>query len=141
MTRAVMPKDVAPHPSVQEFLDGFARSLTAGDGEAIGRMWAVPAYVLGDTMAMPVTTVKEVEDFFAGAKDQYNKRGISDTRAVIKREIWLTDRIVAVDVRWPYIDANGAEKGEESSTYVLQVDDIGALKIRTTIMHGASETM
>ena len=48
-------------------------------------MWAVPALVLGDPMARPVSTLLEVEQFFGGAKEQYHARGISDTG----RKSWI----------------------------------------------------
>ena len=66
---------------VQEILDRLAEAVTEGNGKAVAKMWAVPALVLGDTMARPVSTLLEVEQFFGGAKEQYNARGISDTRA------------------------------------------------------------
>jgi ketosteroid isomerase-like protein len=126
-------------PAVQAFLDRFGALVTAGDGAAIAQLWETPAYVLGDTMAMPVTSPEEVATFFGGAKPQYNERGITDTRAEIQRETWHTDRLVSVEVRWPYLDAEGAAHGSETSTYVLRVDDAGQLRLRVAIMHGATE--
>lgn len=137
------PGSVRPMPSpgteddeVQGFLDQFGRSLTAGDGDAIARMWAVPAYILGDTMAQVVSSREEIATFFSGAKEQYNKRGISDTRAEIFGLEWVTDRIVVVDVRWPYLDERGNEKGEESSTYTLRRDDFSDLRLHIALMRG-----
>jgi hypothetical protein len=49
----------------------------------------------------------------------------------------MTDRILVVEVRWPYLDQEGNEAGEESSTYTLRRDDQGHLKIRAVVMHGA----
>jgi hypothetical protein len=123
---------------VQDFLDRFARALTAGDGKTIATMWATPAYVMADEMSRAVGTTEEVEQFFAGAKDQYNERGITDTRAEILHLEWLTRRIAVVDVRWPYLDEDGKELGEETSTYTLWKDDDGELKMRVVVMRGAS---
>jgi hypothetical protein len=83
-------------------------------------------------------TLSEVEQFFGGAKDQYNALGIVTTRADIQRLEWLTDRVVLVDVRWPYLDARGNERGEESSTYTLRRDDAGELKMQAVVMRGAT---
>jgi hypothetical protein len=125
-------------PGVQAFLDRFGALVTAGDGAAIAKLWETPAYVLGDTMAMPVASPEEVATFFGGAKAQCNERGITDTRAEIQRETWHSDRVVSVEVRWPYLDADGEEHGSETSTYVLRLDDAGALRLRVAIMHGAT---
>jgi hypothetical protein len=123
---------------VQAFLDRMARALTAGDGRTIATMWETPALVVGDEMLMAVRTPEEVERFFAGAKDQYNKMGISDTRADIVRLTWATHRIAIVQVRWPYLDARGEEVGEETSTYTLKRNQAGELKLCAAVMHGAA---
>lgn len=124
---------------VQELLDAFARALTAGDGVAIGKMWELPSYVLGDGMARTIEMREEVEEFFGSAKDQYAERGITDTRAEITRLEWLTEKIALVGVRWPYLDEDGTEKGEERSTYALRQGDDGALRICAVVMQGASD--
>jgi hypothetical protein len=124
--------------SVQDFLDRFARALTSGDTRTIVSMWELPAFVLGDDMSLVVSSPEQVEQFFAGARDQYNSRGITDTRAEILRCDWATERLVLVDVRWPYIDARGHEVGEESSSYALRRGDDGELRMRVALMRGAS---
>jgi hypothetical protein len=125
-----------PDTEVQDFLDRFAHAMTAGDGKAIARMWAVPALVLGDDLTQPVNTSEEAEEFFGGAKDLYNKRGITDTRPEIFGLAWITDRIALVDVRWPHLDQTGKEIGEEASSYVLRREDAGELKLQAAIMRG-----
>lgn len=123
---------------VAEFLDGFARALTAGDTDFLAAIWETPAFVVGDAGVHDVGSAEEVEAFFRGAKAQYNARGITDTRPDILRLEWITGRIAVVKVRWPYLDAKGAEVGEETSTYILRTDEAGALKIRVAVMHGES---
>ncbi|MGH7710710.1 MAG: DUF6841 family protein [Gemmatimonadaceae bacterium] len=130
------PTPGAEDREVQGFLDKLGSSLTAGDARTVATMWAVPAYVIGDNGAQVVNSRDEVEQFFSGAKEQYNKRGITDTRAEIFGLEWLTDRIVVVDVRWPYLDARGEEKGGEASTYTLRRDDNGELKLHIALMRG-----
>jgi hypothetical protein len=131
---------VARDASVQDFLDRFGRALTAGDGKTIATMWSMPALVLGDTMVKAVSTPAEVEQFFGGAREQYNQRGITDTRPDILRLEWVTERIVVVDVRWPYLDAKGHEIGSESSTYTLRRNDDNALEMVVVLMRGVDES-
>ena len=121
---------------VQEFLNGFARALTAGDGKAIAELWGVPALVIGADAVRSVTTLEEVAAFFGGAKEQYTRRGIVDTRADIRDEEWIGDRIVIVKIRWPYLDASGQEIGAEASDYTLRRNDAGKLEIRGIVMRG-----
>jgi hypothetical protein len=132
-------KDRGEAGHVQDFLDRFARAVTAGDGRAIAKMWNIPAMVIGDQDVRTIGSTREVEQFFGGAKAQYNARGVVDTRAEIIREEWATDRIVVVLVRWPYLDKHGNEVGEESSSYTLRRDDKGELKLCVALMRGASE--
>ena len=122
---------------IQRFFDRFARAVTSGDGRSIARMWAVPALVVGDSMVQAVGSLDQVEEFFGGAREQYNARGIADTRAELQRVEWLTRRLAVVDVRWPYLDAQGVERGAETSTYVLRRDDSGELKLQAALMRGA----
>lgn len=124
---------------IQEFLDRLGRAVTAGDGKAAASLWAVPALVLGDEEARAIGALSEVESFFGGAKQLYNAKGITDTRPEIVELEWLTGRLVRVEVRWPYLDAAGAEKGDETSTYLLRRNSAGALKLHVAAMHGASE--
>jgi hypothetical protein len=123
---------------VQDLLDRMARALTAGDGRTVASLWETPALVVGDEMLQAVRTNAELEQFFSGAKDQYNQQGVVDTRAKIVRLSWATSRIAIAQVRWPYLDARGEEVGEETSTYTLRRDPSGALKICAAVMHGAA---
>jgi len=121
---------------VQDFLDRMARAITAGEGRVVAAMWDVPALIVGDDEVRAVASRHQLEPFFSSTRDQYNERGITDTRAQIVRMIWLTDRIVQVDVRWPYLDAAGQEVGAEASQYTLRRDDADDLKLRVAVMRG-----
>lgn len=129
---------VTDHVEVQTLLDRMARAVTQGDGKAVASLWAVPALVLDDSEARAVGTLDEVKAFFGGAKEQYNAKGIVDTRAEIQELKWITPRIALVEVRWPYLDQNANEVGAETSTYALRRDAAGVLKLQAAIMHGAT---
>lgn len=121
---------------IQSLLDAMARALTEGRGSDVAKAWETPAYVVSDEGVHPIGSAKEIADFFGGARAQYDERGITGTYAQIENERWLTERIVEVDVRWPYLDDRNEEIGHEISTYVLRRDDFGAMRIRCAIMHG-----
>ena len=124
---------------VRHYLDLYARALTAGDARALAAMWAVPALILGDYGAQAITALVEIESLFTGAKEHYASRGIADTRPDIQKVEWLTQRIVVADVRWPLFDANHDERGAERSTYTLERDEHGELKMRVAVMRGETE--
>ena len=126
--------------AVRALLARLARALTSGDGKAAAAMWATPALVIGDDMALTVSSTTDLQDVFGGAKAQYNARGITDTRPDILRLDWVTNRLAIVEVRWPYLAQDGDEVGEETSTYVIRREPDGRLAIRATVMHGEAET-
>lgn len=121
---------------VQHVLDRFVAAMTSGDGQAAAALWETPALVMGDDMVMAVKTDDEVARFFGCARDEYNAKGITDTRAEILGLEDLTPKVVLVTARFPWIDAEGEEKGGETSTYTLKRDQTGALRLRASVMHG-----
>lgn len=125
-------------PAIQEFLDQMAKALTSGDGKAAAGLWSLPALVLGDQFVQSVDSTEQLEKLFGGAKEQYNAKGVTSTRGEIQRLEWLTDRIALVSVRWPWLDQDGTEHGDESSTYVLRKDDGGQLRMHAALMQGTS---
>jgi ketosteroid isomerase-like protein len=124
------------HGEVQELLTRFARAFTTGDGKRVATMWAVPAVVISADETRLVTSRDEVEAFFGGAQQQYNERGVTDTRPEIQGEDWVGDGLVVVKVRWPHLDAAGREVGAEASDYTLRRDPAGQLQICAVLMRG-----
>lgn len=138
-----IPERLDPAPdnaAVRALLAGLAHALTSGDGQTAAATWATPALVIADDLALTVTSRGELQEVFGGAKAQYNARGIIETRADILRLDWLTNRLAIVEVRWPYLTAEGDEIGEETSTYVIRREPDGRLAIRASVMHGEAET-
>jgi hypothetical protein len=136
--RAETRDDARDDTNVQPFLDRYARALVAGDAATVGSMWEIPALVVADQSVRAIGAAAEVEAFFGGAAAQYIARGITGTRADI---VWFdqaTDRVVIAQVRWPHLDKDGKELGEEVSTYTLRRGDSGDFKIRAVVMHGAA---
>lgn len=124
---------------VQGLLDRLATAVTIGDGLTAASLWSLPAFVIGDNHEWAVQSALELVAFFDGAKAHYNQRGIGGTHAQIERLEWITERLALVRVRWPWLDADGREVGEETSSYLLKRDDDGALKLRAAFMHGATD--
>jgi hypothetical protein len=134
-------QETTPTDEIQQFLSRMARALVSGDGGTVSTMWEVPALVIGDENVMAVSRREELEAYFGNAKGQYNAQGISDTRPEIVRIEWATRHLATVQVRWPYLDAQGKILGSDVSTYILRRDDNGELselKLRVALMHGAS---
>jgi hypothetical protein len=123
---------------VQRYFDRFAEAMTSGDTKTMAKLWGVPAFVIGANEARVVQSESEVEQFFDGAKDMYNERGIFGTRAEIVDLDWVGPDLVIAKVRWPYLDQNERTVGEECSSYTLLRGEDGGFKLRVITMRGAS---
>ena len=130
----------AQHDEVEKLLTRLSAAMTAGDGEGAARCWETPAFVIGSEMVKSVATHEEVAQFFAGAREMYNARGITDTKPDILDEDWIDDQLVVVKVRWPYLDESGGEIGAEASDYTLARSKDGQLRIRIATMRGVEGT-
>jgi hypothetical protein len=121
---------------VQDVLDQIAASITAGDGETVADLWETPGFVIGPSMALVLNSRAECAKMFSGGKEQYNAKGISDTRAEVLGLEWIGNDVVIAKVRWPYLDKKGREIGGERSDYTFRRDGEGTLKVREVLMRG-----
>jgi len=128
--------DLRGGSEIQELLDRLAKALTGGDGKAVSTLWEVPATIVSDEGVMHIDSLDMLEPMFSSAKTHYNERGIAATRGDIQRLTKISDKIILVEIRWPYLDERGREIGAECSDYTLRRDEAGALKIRSVLMRG-----
>jgi uncharacterized protein (TIGR02246 family) len=122
--------------AVRALLERMARALTSGDARAVASLWAAPALIIGPDGTQAVGAIEELAEILGGAKDQYNARGVVDTRPDVVSLRWATDSIAIVEVRWPWLDEHRNEVGEEVSTYTITREGVEGLKLRVAVMHG-----
>lgn len=135
-SRTKLEPDSELQARVQAYLDEFCDAMTSGDVQTVAALWAIPAFIVDKNDTRVVHERREVEEFFRGAPEMYAQRGIDDTRAEIEHLDVIDETLVLVTVRWPYIDAQGEEIGEESSTYTLKADSSGNFKMCVCTMRG-----
>lgn len=121
---------------ILDFLEAMGEALTGGDTATVLSLWDTPAFVMGDDIVQVVSEPSELTQFFAGAREAYNARGVMNSRPEIVRLDEITDRIACVRVRWPWLDDQDREVGAETSTYTLRRGDDGEWKLRVAVMHG-----
>lgn len=124
--------DVARERIVQ-LLERYGQALSSGDIKAVVKCWAIPALVLADQGAMTVTEAGQVEAFFEQSIEVYRAQRIMSTRPELERVEMLTERLAAVDVRWPSFDASGREQASERSHYIVHLGDDGEMRLRVTL--------
>lgn len=123
--------------AIRDLFQRMARALTTGNAVGVAALWATPAFLIGPDGAQAVGSNEELAEIFSGAKDHYNARGVVNTRAQITDLRWATERIAIVEVRWPWLDEQGREVGEETSTYTISREGAEGFKLRAAVMHGA----
>jgi glutathione S-transferase len=128
-----MTDDSAIWSKISRLLERYGAALSSGDTPTIADCWAVPALVLADQGAIAVTDPAQVEAFFGQAVEAYHAQGLMTTRPELERVEMLTERMAAVDVRWPSFDASGAEQASERSHYIVYLGDDGEMRLRVTL--------
>src|SRR5574340_347306 len=123
---------------ILEMLEQYGKALGEGDFSLVAEGWVTPALVLSDQGALLVTDIAEVEKFFAGAAQWYQNLGIVSTRPEIVRLDILTERLAAVDVRWPSYGADGVERMSELSHYILELGSDDQFRIRVALTRTAA---
>jgi hypothetical protein len=122
---------------IRALLERLGQALSAGDLRGTSSCWEVPAVVLSDEGATVLADASQVEKLFAGATEWYRSRGLVSTRPELQGVDVLSERLTAVDVRWPAFDASGQEKSSERSHYILQVGKDGEVRIRVALTRTA----
>jgi hypothetical protein len=133
----VVPHVTPGRREVGHMLAAFAQAIMLRDARAVAALWEVPAIVVSDDGTRAVSSYEEVTMYFETTARKYDERGISGARAEIQRVSWLTDRLVTVLVRWPYLAADGLDLGRaESCTYVLRRNESDQLRVVAVIEMG-----
>jgi hypothetical protein len=118
---------------ISQLFEQLGQALSAGDLHKAATCWGVPALVLSDEAAMAVSDRSEIEEFFSQAADWYHLQGIASTKPDIERVDRLSEKLAAVDVRWPSFDASGKEQSSERSHYIVQLAEDGQVYIRVAL--------
>ena len=118
---------------IKQLLERLGRTLSAGDLRGVSSCFELPAVFLSDDGATILADTSQLEKVFAQASDWYRSRGLVSTKAELERVDRLSERLAAVDVRWPAFDASGQEKSSERSHYILQIGKDGQVRIRVAL--------
>ena len=118
---------------IMQLLERLGRTLSAGDLREVSSCFEVPAVFLSDDGATILADASQLEMLFAQATDWYRSRGLVSTKAELERVDMLSERLAAVDVRWPAFDASGREKSSERSHYILRLGTDGQAHIRVAL--------
>lgn len=123
---------------VMDFLEALALAISEGNRGALTQMWEAPCFVLSHDDAHTLEGDTQIEEFCAAARDRYNTRGVTHTKPQVVRMDEISDRIVCVRVRWPWLDSDEIEMGADVSTYTLcRTGEDDDWRVRIAIVHGS----
>lgn len=134
------PSDSAALGSV---LSEFLRHLCAGDTAAAAALWDVPALILGDEHAHGPLSRERLAEMLAdmpgpGALDGAGTRGEpARVEARIERVEQISQRVTAIDARWPQLRRGGLLHGIDAATFLVRIDEHGHPKIRGLLLRSA----
>jgi hypothetical protein len=123
-----MPMEII-EPAIRRALQQVGAALSDGDARAVAQAWQLPGLVLADAGTRAIADAAEVEAFFAQAIAWYRSQGTVATRPEIQSIEPLSDKLAAVDVRWPGFNAAGREISTDTSHYIMQVGTDGEARI------------
>jgi hypothetical protein len=106
---------------ITQLLERLGRTLSAGDLQGVSSCFELPAVFLSDDGATILADATQLEKSFAQASQWYRSRGLVSTKPELERVDMLSEKLAAVDVRWPAFDASGQEKSTERSHYILRL--------------------
>jgi hypothetical protein len=106
---------------ITQLLERLGRTLSARDLKGVSSCFELPAVFLSDEGATILADANQLEKLFAQATAWYRSRGLVSTKPELERVDMLSEKLTAVDVRWPAFDASGQEKSSERSHYLLRL--------------------
>ena len=121
------------HDKITRLLERLGRTLSAGDLRGVSSCFELPALFLSDDGATILADASQLEKLFAQATEWYRARGLVSTKPELERVDVLSQKLAAVDVRWPAFDASGQEKSSERSHYIVRLGTDGQVYIRVAL--------
>jgi hypothetical protein len=133
--------DAAPVRLLAEFL----RHLSVGDARAAAALWDVPALILGDEHVHGPLSRDRLAELLVdtpgpGAlQRRAQPAGEAPPELRVERVEWTSQRVAAIDARWPRLARGGLLHGIEAATFLVRSDELSQPKIRGLVLHSARQ--
>lgn len=119
--------------SIGRCLERIGQALSTNNLQDLADCWEFPALILSDEGASALTEANQLLSLFARAASGYQSQGLVATRPELERVEPLSEKLTAVEVRWPSFDAAGTEQASERSHYILRQGEDGEPRIRVAL--------
>ena len=119
--------------SISKCLERIGQALSTNNLRDLADCWEFPALILSDEGAIALTEANSLESLFARAAEGYQSQGLVATLPELERVELLSEKLTAIEVRWPTFDAAGTEQASERSHYILRLGEDGQQRIRVAL--------
>lgn len=103
-------------------LERLGDAVGSGDLNTISASYGYPALILADEQVMLIERREQIESFFEQGRKWYIEQGILTTKHELLKFDQISERVIAVDVRWPGFDKDGNENYTETSHYMIHIE-------------------
>jgi hypothetical protein len=124
-------------------LTEFLRHVSAGDARAAAELWDVPALILGDEHVHGPLSRERLAEVLADTpgpgplQRRAQLAGEAPLELIVERVAWTSQRVAAIDARWPRLIRGGVLHGIEAATFLVRSDERSHPKIRGLVLHSA----
>lgn len=118
---------------IRTCLERIGEALSTNKLRDLVDCWELPALILSDEGAIALTEADSLVSLFARAAQGYQSQGLVATRPQLERVEPLSEKLTAVEVRWPAFDAAGIQQASERSHYILRLGEDGQQRIRVAL--------
>jgi hypothetical protein len=121
----------------------FIRDVSVGDARAAAALWDVPALILGDEHVHGPLSRERLAEVLADTPGpgplQRRPPHAADAppELFIERVEWVSQRVAAIDARWPRLPRGGLLHGIDAATFLVRTDELGQPKIRGLLLRSA----
>lgn len=121
----------------------FLRHLSVGDARAAAALWDVPALILGDEHVHGPLSRDRLAEVLADTpgpeplQRRAQQAGEAPLELVVERVEWTSQRVAAIDARWPRLARGGLLHGIEAATFLVRSDELSQPKVRGLVLHSA----
>lgn len=103
-------------------LERLGEAVSSGDLKTISASYGYPALILSDGQVMLIENRDQIESAFEQGRKWYIEQGILTAKHELLKFDQISERVIAVDVRWPGFDKEGNENYTETSHYMIHIE-------------------
>lgn len=120
--------------SSSEFFENYAKCFEVGDTEQAASFYFLPTVIMNDTDKSVFSRKEDLVVRIQGLLDSLTAIGIRHYDTEVCQTMRLSENILFSNVKWQFLDAQGAKVFGCFTSYTLQRQDDDSLKIIVSVI-------